>query len=144
LLLIFSSCLAAAQAVRECLPLASHPGDAVKAAEMFHKARKKDAKVFLFPETVMNLLAYGRLQGGGKQEAVELFKLNVEAYPASANAQDSLSDGYLALGQKDLALAAEEKCLQLLPADPAPADFKAQIKAAAEKKVAQLMAGKTP
>ena len=130
--------------VREFWELAGRPGDAVKAAEMFHKARKKDPKIFLFPEPVMNLMAYARLQSGDKQDAVELFKLNVEAYPASANAQDSLSDGYLAVGQKDLALAAEEKCLELLPADPAPADFKAQIKAAAEKKVAELKAGKTP
>jgi len=130
--------------VREFWELASHPGDAVKAAEMFHKARKKDPRVFLFPEAVMNLMAYARLQSGDKHDAVELFKLNVEAYPASANAQDSLSDGYLALGQKDLALAADEKCLELLPADPAPADFKAQLKAAAEQKVAELKAGKTP
>jgi len=130
--------------VREFWELTSHPGDALKAAEMFHKARKKDAKALFFPEPVMNLLGYARLQSGDKQDAVELFKLNVEAYPASANAQDSLSDGYLALGQKDLALAADEKCLELLPADPAPADFKAQLKAAAEKKVAELRAGKTP
>ncbi len=129
---------------REFMVLAARPGDAEKATEMFHKARKKNAKVFLFPEAVMNLLAYGRLQsGGGKHEAVELFKLNVEAYPASANAQDSLSDGYLALDQKDLALAAEEKCLELLPADPAAADFKTQLKAVAEKKVADLKARKT-
>ena len=127
---------------REFWTLASHPGDAGKAVEMFHKARKKNPNVSLFEEFGLNLLAYDRLQTD-KQEAVDLFKLNAEAYPASANAQDSLSDGYLALGQKDLALAAEEKCLELLPADKAAPDFKAQIKQVAEKKIADLKAEKT-
>ena len=43
--------------------------------------------------------------------------LNVEAYPTSSNARDSLADGYAARGQNDLALAAGQKCLELLPAD---------------------------
>jgi len=126
---------------REFWELASHPGDGAKAAELFHKLRKKNSNLFLFAEIPLNLLGYARIQSGDNQDAVELFKLNVEAYPASANAQDSLSDGYLALGQKDLALAAEEKCLALLPADKSPADFKAQLKAAADKKIAELKAG---
>ena len=67
-----------------------------------------------------------------------MFKLNTQEYPASANAQDSLSDGYLAAGQKDLALAAEEKCLELLPNDPSNAEFKAQLGQQAHEKVAKL------
>jgi predicted TPR repeat methyltransferase len=65
----------------------------------------------------VKLLGYARLQAGDQEEAIELFTMNTEAYPASANAQDSLSDGYLAAGKNDLALAAEQKCLELLPAD---------------------------
>ena len=128
--------------VREFWALANHPGDAEKAAHMYHDARTKDPKVFLFPEAPINLLAYARLQSGDKQDAVELFKLNTEAFSASANAQDSLSDGYLAIDSKDLALAAEEKCLQLLPEDPSNAEFKALLKQQAEKKVAELKAQK--
>jgi len=62
-----------------------------------------------------------------------LFKLNTEANPASANAEDSLSDGYLAVGKNDLALAAEEKCLELLPADN-DAQFKAELEKHAQEK----------
>jgi tetratricopeptide (TPR) repeat protein len=65
----------------------------------------------------MNLLGYSRLQGGDYAGAVAFFKLNAEAYPAWANAEDSLSDGYLAAGQKDLAIAAGQSCLDLLPLD---------------------------
>jgi hypothetical protein len=56
-----------------------------------------------------------------------LFKFNTEAYPASANAQDSLSDEYLSAGKNDLALAAEQKCLELLTADTNGAQFKTQL-----------------
>jgi dienelactone hydrolase len=122
--------------------LASKPGGAAEAAAAFHEARQRDPNAYLFPESLVNELAYTRLQAGEKDEAIQLFKLNTEAYPASANAQDSLSDGYLAAGQKDLALAAEEKCLALLPADPASADFKAELKKQAEQKIADLKSGK--
>ena len=88
----------------------------------------------------LNQLAYTRLQDGDTDEAVELFKLNVEAYSTSANAQDSLADGYAARGQNDLALAAEQKCLDLLPADRMNDQFKAALRQAAEQKIATLKA----
>jgi hypothetical protein len=67
-----------------------------------------------------------------------LFRLNVEAYPTSANAHDSLADGYIANGQ--IALAAEEKCLELLPADTINPQFKAALRQVAEQKIAKLKA----
>jgi dienelactone hydrolase len=118
--------------------LVNQPGGAVKAAAIFHDARKRDPSAFLFPEFPVNLLGYARLQAGDKEEAIELFKLNTEAYPASANAQDSLSDGYLATGKNDLALAAEQKCLELLPADTNGAQFKAQLEQVAKEKIVKL------
>jgi dienelactone hydrolase len=124
--------------VAEFWEVASQPGGGRRAAEMFHEARKRDPNVFLFPESVMNFMGYSRLQAGEKEDAIELFKLNTEAYPASANAQDSLSDGYLATGQKPLALAAEQKCLELLANDPANTEFKAELRKQAEKKIAEL------
>jgi dienelactone hydrolase len=121
--------------------LVTQPGGTPEAVQFFHAERKRDPNLILFPESLMNLFAYQRLQAGESDDAILLFKLNVEAYPASANAQDSLSDGYLAAGHKDLALAAEEKCLELLPADTANADFKAQLKKAADEKIGQLKGG---
>lgn len=122
--------------------LVNEPGGASKAAEVFHEARKRDPNAVVFPEYPMNLLGYAKLQAGDKQEAIALFTLNTEAYPASANAEDSLSDGYLAAGQDDLALAAEQKCLELLPADKNDAQFKAQLEQAAKGKIAKLQAEK--
>jgi dienelactone hydrolase len=120
--------------------VASAPGGADKAAQFFRDARKRDPKAFVFAEAILNQLAYARLQGGDVHEAIQLFRLNVEAYPTSANAHDSLADGYIANGQNDLALAAVEKCLELLPADSISAQFKAALRRAAEEKIAKLKA----
>jgi tetratricopeptide (TPR) repeat protein len=117
---------------------ATRRGGAAKAAQLFHLARQRDREGFVFPEFMVNQLGYDRMQSGDTDEAVEMFKLNVEAYPTSANAHDSLADGYLARGQNDLALAAERKCLELLPADTINEQFKAQLRRAAEEKIAKL------
>ena len=118
--------------------LADRKGGAARAADLYRETHKRDPQAFVFPEFAVNLLGYDRMQAGDKEDAIELFKLNAEAYPASANAQDSLSDGYLAAGQKELALAAEEKCIQLLPSDTNNAQFKAQLEKVAQDKIAKL------
>jgi dienelactone hydrolase len=113
-------------------------GGSAKARQIFRDAKTRDPKAFVFPETIVNQLGYARLQSGERDEAVALFELNVEAYPASSNARDSLADGYLARGQTDLALAAAEKCLELLPADDINDRRKAVIRQAAEEKIVKL------
>ena len=120
--------------------LARQRGAAARAAQLFRETRKTDRNRFLFPEFMLNQLAYGKLQAGEKDDAVELFTLNVEAYPKSSNAQDSLADGYLAAGKNELALAAAQKSLELLPADVIPDQFKAAVRQAAEEKIAKLKA----
>ena len=127
-------------AISEFWAVASQRGGAANAARLFREARQRDPQAFLFPEAILNLLAYTRLQENDTDDAVELFKLNVEAYPTSANAQDSLADGYVARGQNDLALAAEQKCLDLLPADKINDQFKASLRQSAEGKLAKLKA----
>jgi dienelactone hydrolase len=129
-------------AVREFWTVVSQRGGAAKATRIFRDARARDPKAFLFPESILNQLGYTRLQGRDVAEALELFTLNTAAYPTSANAQDSLADGYAANGQPQLALAAEQKCLELLPADPIDAEFKANLRKAAEEKLAKLKGSK--
>jgi len=124
--------------VSEFWAMANEPGGAARAAQLFHDARKRDPKALMFAEIPVNLLGYNRLQTGAKEDAIALFKLNTEAYPASANAEDSLSDGYLAAGHNDLALAAEQKCVELLPGDSSNADFKAALGKEAQEKIAKL------
>jgi len=77
------------------------------------KAGNPDVK--LFNEGEMNAWGYRFLQEGKIKDAVELFKLNVQAYPGSANAFDSLAEAYLKDGQKDMAIKNYEKSLELNP-----------------------------
>jgi dienelactone hydrolase len=108
------------------------------AVKMFQEVRARDPQVVLFPEAVLNLLGYEHLQAGETKAAIALFRLNTDAYPTSANTYDSLGDAYLADGQRDLALEASEKALEMLPSDNAPDAFKQAIRASAERKIAEL------
>jgi dienelactone hydrolase len=115
-----------------------NPAGTGTAVQIFHDARQRDANAYLFPEAVMNQTAYERMQAGQMKDAIELFKLNVEAYPTSANAYDSLGDAYLAAGQNEQARAASRKALELLPADRRDDRFKDAIRQSAEEKLEKL------
>lgn len=93
------------------------PGGAEKAARKLAEARRNDPKAVSFPETIVNLMGYEHLQAGDIKEALEIMKLNATAFPESPNAYDSLSDAYLADGQKELARQNAKKALELLASD---------------------------
>lgn len=119
------------------------PGGTADAAKALEKARQHDPKATFFPEDVVNFLGYEHIQSGDTKGAVEIMKLNVTAYPNSPNAYDSLSDAYLANGQKDLALQNAKEALELLSTDTADNEQRRNgIKDSAEQKVKQL--GDTP
>jgi dienelactone hydrolase len=121
------------------LELIDHPGGIEKAVKQYTDARKRDPKASLFSEAVMNRLGYEHLQAHDNQGGVQLLKLNVIAYPNSPNVYDSLSDAYLADGQKDLARQNAKKALDLLASDTTdPEDRRKGIKENAEQKLKQL------
>ncbi|MGB7621015.1 MAG: alpha/beta fold hydrolase [Terriglobia bacterium] len=125
--------------VLSSLEMIDQPGGASKAAKTLAEGRERDAKANLFPEFIVNLLGYEHLQLGDTQGAVEILKLNVTAYPDSANVYDSLSDAYLADGKKDLALQNARKALELLAKDTAePEQRRNAIRDSAEQKIKQL------
>jgi tetratricopeptide (TPR) repeat protein len=124
--------------MRDFWLMAEDPTRVSSAVTMFHDARTRDPHVRLFPEPALNLLGYQHLQAGKTKEAIELFKLNTEAYPTSANTYDSLGDAYLADGRNDLALQAARKTIEMLDADPSNDDFKKAVRASAEQKIAKL------
>ena len=114
------------------------PGGVSRAVQLFHEARGRDPQAPLFTEALINQVGYEQLQAGKTKDAVDLFTLNVEVYPTSANAQDSLGDGYLADGQNALALAAARKALELLPADKGAEQLKDAIRQSAQQKIDKL------
>jgi dienelactone hydrolase len=115
------------------------PGGGARALADLKAARKGNTAVPPAPEGVINAIGYELLQGGRVPDAIGLFQLNVEAYPASANTLDSLSDGYLAAGDKVKALEFARKAIAALPGDKTAApEFKQQIRESAEGKIRQL------
>jgi len=66
-------------------------------------------------ESDMNNFGYSLLRKKQVNEAIEVFKLNVEAYPQSANVYDSLGEAYLLRGDKEKAIENYQKSLELDP-----------------------------
>jgi len=65
----------------------------------------------------INDLGYRLLSRKRVAEAIEILKLNVEAYPASANVYDSLGEAYSVSGNTPLAIQNYEKSLSLDPSN---------------------------
>lgn len=81
-------------------------------------------------EGELNAYGYQLLQEGAHKEAVDVFLLNTERHPKSANAWDSLGEGYATLGDNKNAVKCFKKSLGL---NPAP-----NVKANSEKFLKQL------
>ncbi len=77
------------------------------------KTKENGSELSYFKERDLNLLAYKNLQMGNKEIALDIFKLICEYFPQSWNAWDSLGEGYRHLGNKDKAIAAYQKALEL-------------------------------
>ncbi len=61
----------------------------------------------------LNSLGYRLLSNGNKQEAIEVFKLNIELHPNYANGYDSLGEAYMKNNEIENALASYRKSLEL-------------------------------
>ena len=96
------------------------PGGAIQVTQQLTEARKTDPQVQLFPEINVDIIASGFLRDGETKEAIEIFKLNLFAYPDSADAHYNLADAYLKDGQKDLSRNYAEKALAMLDSHAAP------------------------
>jgi pimeloyl-ACP methyl ester carboxylesterase len=121
------------------LNLIDQPGGASHAAQKLAEARKSDPKAVLFPESVVNTMGYEHMQAGDTKSALEILKLNATAFPESPNVYDSLSDVYLAAGEKELARQNAQKALEKLASDTThPEELRNAIRESAERKLKEL------
>jgi tetratricopeptide (TPR) repeat protein len=97
------------------------PGGAVQVKQQLVEARKKDPQAQLWPEAAADIIGEDYQRAGDIKNAIEIFQLNLLAYPDSADAHSNLADAYMADGQKDLARQYAEKALALLDSHAAPA-----------------------
>jgi pimeloyl-ACP methyl ester carboxylesterase len=97
------------------------PGGVAQVMQQLQEARQRDMSAQLWPEVTADVIGEDFQRVGDVKNAIEVFKLNLLAYPDSADANDSLAGAYLADGQKDLARQYAEKALALLDSHKAPA-----------------------
>jgi cyclase len=83
---------------------------------------------YIFNENDLNMLGYQLLWREMKKEAIEVFKLNIQAYPKSPNPYDSLADAYLASGDEKHAIENYEKALSIDPNFPSAVDGLKRLK----------------
>jgi tetratricopeptide (TPR) repeat protein len=88
---------------------------------------------FDFGEGSLNVFGYALLESNDTAGAIQVFKLNAETFPDSANVWDSLAEGYLKAGELKKAQENYEKSLSLDPANQGAKDALKKIKDAQQK-----------
>ena len=95
------------------------------AITLYRVLQKNGDDSYDFSEGVINSYGYVLLRSNHTEDAIKVFKLNVENYPNSANVYDGLGDAWLKAGDKVQAIANYEKESSL---DPTNEDLKKQIR----------------
>jgi len=86
-----------------------------RAVQQYHELETAAPATYNFDEDELNALGYQLIRTKNFKGAVRILQLNVEAYPQSSNAYDSLGEAYMDNGNKPLAIANYRKSLELNP-----------------------------
>ena len=80
-----------------------------------HYNSVKDSDDFDLNEGEMNNVGYQLLQSDKIDEALAVFKLNVDAFPKSSNVYDSYAEAFMENGNKELAIKNYRKSVEINP-----------------------------
>jgi tetratricopeptide (TPR) repeat protein len=81
----------------------------------YRDLKSGQANLYDFRQPELNTLGYQLMRAGKLKEAIEVFKLNVEAYPKGFNTYDSLGEAYMDYGNNELAILNYKKSIELNP-----------------------------
>jgi len=95
-------------------------GGVARAAQQLADARKRDPEAQLWPEISMSIVGQDFMREGDLKSAIEILKLNLDAYRDSADAHETLAEAYLKDGQKELATKHAELALFILDSHSLP------------------------
>ena len=84
-------------------------------------------------EDFMNDCGYQRLNGGHIEQAIEIFRENINNHPNSSNVYDSMGEAYMKSEEQELAIKNYEKSLLLNPRNDNAKEMLKKLKAAANK-----------
>lgn len=99
------------------------------ALDEYADLRERHAEDYDFSELEFNTLGYELLSRDRVNDAIEIFKLNVAAFPESANTYDSLGEAYWISGDREQALTNYRKVLELDPGNTHAAEMIKKIEA---------------
>ena len=102
-------------AVSQALTEALEKGGIAGAVARYRELAARNFAGYFASEDDLNGLGYTLLRQNRVADAVEIFKLNVEAHPASANVHDSLGEAYMLSGDTARAVESYRKSLELDP-----------------------------
>jgi hypothetical protein len=85
------------------------------AIHQYRELKASHGAAYNFDENQLNFLGYRLLHQEEFPYAIRIFQLNVEAFPRSSNAYDSLAEAYMKGGDKAKAIANYRKALALNP-----------------------------
>ena len=92
--------------------------DGIDMAIRRYKSLKKDhPDQYIFNEWQLNSLGYILLSKERMEDAISIFRLNIEEYPDASNPYDSLGEAYMLAGSKKLAIENYRKSIELDPAN---------------------------
>lgn len=108
-------------------------GEGIETAiEQYRELKESRPDDYDFSEGELNGLGYRLLGTGRVKDAIEVFKLNVEAFPGAFNPYDSLGEAYLVSGNEELALLNYRKSVELNPENAGGVAAIARIEARGE------------
>lgn len=90
--------------------------DVAEALKRYREFKNDPIHAYAETEAEINRLGYELLNARKVEQAIEILKLNVESYPQSANALDSLGEAYIAAGNKEMAIKTYEQAVKMNPA----------------------------
>jgi tetratricopeptide (TPR) repeat protein len=102
------------------------------AIEQYVELKNNQADAYIFTENDLNMLGYQLLWRDMNEASIEVFKLNIQAYPQSANPYDSLGEAYLASGDDEHAIENYEKAVSLDPNMPSAVDALKKLRPTSE------------
>ena len=90
-------------------------GDARRAEAAAHRHATLPINRFTPIRSQLNALGYTLLQHDRVEDAIVIFRLNVEQFPESSNVYDSLGEAYMVHGDRAMAIENYRRSLELNP-----------------------------
>lgn len=110
-----------------------------RAVRSLAEARARYPGVEIIDYLTLNRIGYGLLEAGRPLVAVNVFRLNTEAHPNSADAFDSLAEGLLAAGDTSAAIVAYQQLVSTLSRDTSLTDAaRGELQRVTQQKIADL------